>query len=290
MPSPSPAIERARPLLGTIVTIRVGGLSGPPAHHAVDAAFARIAQIHDRMSFQSLGSDVSRLNRAPAGVRIGVDPETYAVLERVQILARASEGVFDPTVAGDLVLEGRLAGPKGARLPDPEARWDDIVLEGRGEVRLRRPLWLDLSGIAKGHAVDRAVAALEQAGVAEACVDAGGDLRVVGEECPVSLRTGFPDEVVALVRIEDGSLASSGGRPDPRNAADGQHRDGACRGAVVRGRFACVLAQSCAVADALTKVVLARGPGSEAVLAQFGAAAHLREPDGTWRALGGASP
>lgn len=289
MPSPSPVIERARPLLGTIVAIRVGGLPAARAHAAIDAAFGRIAHIHARMSFQDDGSDVSRLNRAGAGEGLRIDPETYAVLERAQAIARASRGAFDPTVAGDLVGAGRMAAPEGARPPDPLARWDDILLEGGGAVRWRRPAWIDLSGIAKGHAVDRAVAALAESGAVQAYVEAGGDLRILGGEQPVALRTGFSDSNVAVVRIADGSLASSGGRPDPGMAAEGQHCDGAKRRLVPTGRFACVVARDCAVADALTKVVLALGPASATVLDRFGAMAHLREPDGLWSALGGSA-
>lgn len=289
MPSRLPPIERARPLLGTFVTVRVGGLPAGRAHAAIDAAFSRIAHVHDRMSFHSSGSDVSRLNRAGAGACLRIDPETYAVLQQAQSVARASRGVFDPTVAADLVRVGRLPAPQGGSPPDPEARWDDVVLEG-GIVRLRRTLWLDLGGIAKGHAVDRAVAALVAAGVEEACVEAGGDLRVIGPPCPVALRTGFADEALAVVRVADGSLASSGGHADARHAAAGRHRDGALRMPAVAERFACVLAPSCAVADALTKVVLALGAGAGEALARFGAVAHLREPDGTWHALGGLAP
>lgn len=272
------------------MTVRVRGLPEGRAHAAVDAAFARVAEVQDRMSFYCPGSDVSRLNRAAPGECLRVDPETYAVLEQAQAIAHASHGVFDPTVAGDLVREGRLPGPEGARPPDPEARWHDVLLEEDGTVSLRRALWLDLGGIAKGHAVDRAMAALVEAGVTDACVDAGGDLRVVGPACPVSLRTGFTDETLAVVRLEDGSLASSGGCAEARHAAIGRHRDGAWRTPTTEGRFACVVAQSCAVADALTKVVLALGASAGGTLARFGATAHLREPDGTWHTIGALAP
>ncbi|GJE37355.1 FAD:protein FMN transferase [Methylobacterium persicinum] len=268
------------------MTIRVWGQPAAQAHGAIDAAFARITHVHDRMSFQCPGSDVSRLNRAGIGERLRIDPETVAVLRQAQAVARAARGVFDPTVAGDLVREGLLPAPAGARPPDPRATFDDVVLAEDGVVSLSRALWLDLSGIAKGHAVDRAIAALAEAGVTEACVNAGGDLRAIGRACPVALRTGFPDEALAVVTLEDGSLASSGGRAESRHAAAGQHRNGVLRMPTVPGRFACVLAQTCAVADALTKVVLALGLGAGDVLAGFGATAHLREPDGSWHALG----
>jgi thiamine biosynthesis lipoprotein len=288
MPSPFPPVERARPLLGTTVAIRVEGLSESRAHAAIDTAFAVIARVHDRMNFHSGDSDVARLNRAEPGARVPVAVETHAVLTLAQRIARISGGAFDPTVASDLVREGRIPAPAQARPPDPEARWYDIVVED-DDVHLRRPLWLDLSGIAKGYAVDRAVALLGAFGAKAACVDAGGDLRLFGRPQGIALRTGFPEGTVPVVHLEGGGLACSGGGPDPRPAADGQHRHGATRGATEAGRFTCVLAGTCAVADALTKVVLALGPASGPVLREFDAAAHLRETDGRWHALGDAA-
>lgn len=285
MQSPSHPVERARPLLGTTVKIRVEGLPGSRVHAAIDTAFAAIARVHARMSFHSGDSDVARLNRAAAGPWIPVAAETCAVLTLAQRIARASEGVFDPTVAADLVRAGRLPAPAHARPPDPAARWDDIVV-GDEAVRLRRPLWLDLSGIAKGYAVDRATALLGAFGAMGACVEAGGDLRIFGRPQEVVLRTGFTEPRLPVVQLADGSIAGSGGAPNTRHAADLQHLDGGTRRAVARGRFACVLAETCAVADALTKVVLALGPASATALSDFAATAYLREPDGDWHVLG----
>lgn len=285
MPLRSPPVERLRPLLGTTVAIRVEGLPESRAHAAADLAFAVIGRVHARMNFHSLDSDVARLNRAEAGVRVPVASETGAVLTLAQRIARVSGGAFDPTVAGELVREERLPAPPQARPPDPAARWHDIVVED-DEVHLRRPLWIDLSGIAKGYAVDRAVALLGAFGATGGCVDAGGDLRLFGRPERIVLRSGFPDATVPVVHLEGGALACSGGHPNPRHAADGQHRHGGTREPAARGRFACVLAGTCAVADALTKVVLALGPASGPVLDAFSAAAHLREPNGDWHALG----
>ena len=285
MRSRSQPVERVRPLLGTTVSIRVQGLPESRVHAAIDTAFAAAARVHTRMNFHSRDSDVARLNRAEAGARVPVAAETCAVLDLAQRIARASGGVFDPTVAADLVREGRLPAPAEARPPDPAARWHDIVV-GDEEVHLLKPLWLDLGGIAKGYAVDRAIVLLGAFGAKAARVDAGGDLRTFGQPETVALRTGFADDPLPVVRLEGCGVAGSGGRPDPRHAAGAQHRHGETRGPVVSGRFACVLAETCAVADALTKVVMAQGPASAPVLREFSATAYLREPEGGWRLLG----
>ena len=211
MPSCSQVIERAKPLLGTRVAVRVHGLAQETAHSAIDAAFAEIARIHALMSFQEHESDVSRLNRQAHLERVVIDQRTYEVLEQAQTIATASDGAFDITVAPHLVARALLPQPYGACAPDPTAIWRDISLLLDHRVYFRRPLWIDLGGIAKGYAVDRAMKILLAFSPTQACVNAGGDLRVVGCDCErVQLRTDHHDpEAVPVVEICNGSLASS---------------------------------------------------------------------------------
>src|SRR5258708_6648865 len=180
-----PRIERARPLLGTTVSIRVHGLSEADAHRAIDEAFGEIALVHRLMSFQQAESDVSLLNRAACERTQDVHPATFEVLHRAREIAEASEGCFDITVAAKLVEWGILPAPDSRYRPDPHADWRDIELGEDFSVRFRRPLWIDLGGIAKGYAVDRAIEKLQRHGATQACVNAGGDLKIYGPEAEV---------------------------------------------------------------------------------------------------------
>ena len=115
-------------------------------------------------------------------------------------------------------------------------------------MRFRRPLWIDLGGIAKGYAVDCAVAQLWAQGASRGCVNAGGDLRVLGSEpTRIYLRTeSVADGALPVVELADGSLASSSGRRLRRRRRGGfvgAHVDGASRRAVGTRRFACVIAE-----------------------------------------------
>ena len=279
-------VERARPLLGTLVAIRVDDLPEAFAHRAIDAAFAEIAAAHRAMSFHQPDSDVSRLNRDAYCRPVQISPHTRVVLRLALCFAEATDGVFDITTAAQLVRRGLLPRPELSFHPDPDASWRDIELGPEGAVRFRRPLWIDLGGIAKGYAVDRAVVCLSRHGVRRCCVNAGGDLRVVGAApVRIRLRVGHqPISFAAILELEDGSLASSGEYSD--DAAPSTHFDGTSRRPVGRGAFACVVAESCSVADALTKPVLALGRGCDLVLRRFGATAHLLGADGNWQHFG----
>src|SRR6202034_3483678 len=98
--------------LGTYVAIGVGGLPDADALSAIERGFAAIAEIHRLMSFHEPTSDVSRLNRMAAHEAVTVDPATFAVLVKAQALAEESDGLFDITVAADLVVWGFLPPPE----------------------------------------------------------------------------------------------------------------------------------------------------------------------------------
>lgn len=268
------SVQRARPCLGTLVEMRVEGLAEAAALRALDMAFAEVAAVHRCMSFHEPMSDLSRLHCAPAGTAVRVDARTRAVLARALAVAAASDGVFDPTVAAQQVARGLLPRPESAPAPDPCANWRDIELHGDDHVRLRRPLWIDLGGIAKGYAVDRAVEILVVAGATQGCVNAGGDLRVFGPRAErVHLRTA--SGYLAAVELTDAAMAGSDGAA---------HVHGRTRAAASTHARVGVIAATCAIADALTKVVLTAGLStSAAVLARFDAQACMLDNASGWQ-------
>jgi thiamine biosynthesis lipoprotein len=278
---------RARPLLGTTVTIRVAGLPREAADRAIDRGFAAVAKVHRLMSFHEAGSDVSRLNREAARGPVAVDPHTVIVLRQALEIAAASRGVFDPSLGGPLAARGVLPRPVDAPEPDPAASWRDIAVTPEGRVRFARPLWIDLGGIAKGYAVDLAGAAMTLPAQAQAVIEAGGDLRVWGPDPePVQLAVAVPG-AVPVVELHDGAIAGSTSAPG-WGAAAPTHLHGTTRRAVGGRSFAAVAAPSCMVADALTKPVLALGARAEPLLRRYGAIAYLYSARRGWRILGGA--
>jgi len=286
MPSSSPAVERVKPLLGTLVSVRAAGADAERLQDAVDAAFDEIALIHRLMSFHQPDSEVSLLNRAAHRAPVTVHPHTAAVLRLACEMSAESDGAFDVTVAPELARRGLLPEPDAAEMPDAAVDWRDILLDGE-TASFRRPLWIDLGGIAKGYAVDRAIESLRRNGVEQGCVNAGGDLRLFGPEPEwVALRTDLQEDGdQPAILLREGSLAGSGG-PSSRR---GPHVDPRRRQRVGSARFACVAAESCAVADALTKVVLAAGRRAEPTLRRFSAEAHFYDRRWGWRHLGGSA-
>lgn len=272
-------VERAQLWLGTVIVIRAE-VAAWHAEAALEEAFDAIAAVHREMSFHDGASALSGLNRAMAGESQAVGDALWRVLNASVLLARHSAGRFDPTVAGHLVDSGHLPRPAG-RSPDPSANWRDIGLLPGRRVVLRRAVWIDLGGIAKGYAVDRAVAALRRHGVKAGVVNAGGDLRVFGE-APETIRVRDPRDpslTHVLAQVRDGAAATSAGyfsRLDGRSALL-DPVTGLCSDA---GRSVTVCAPRAVWADALTKVVLADPDGALPLLRKLHASAAVMDAAG----------
>jgi len=90
-------------------------------------------------------------------------------------------GAFDITVAPRLIKSGLLPrhGPVSSLVE--AGTWEDILMHDESLVALKQSLQIDLGGIAKGFAVDKAVDYLGTLGLTGAIVNAGGDLRVLGK-------------------------------------------------------------------------------------------------------------
>jgi FAD:protein FMN transferase len=271
--------RRARPLLGTFVEIAVSGASPEAMEAAVDAAFDAVATVHRLMSFHDDGSDVSRINREAFAGPVAVHPWTCEVLAAALDLHRRSAGVFDVAVAPvlqDLGLLPRHAyqtAVRSAGVGEPFA----ILANSRVAFRDRR-VRIDLGGIAKGYAVDRAAAALRERGIGQGIVNAGGDLAVFGPR-PETIHVRDPRDptrAMCLLDIANAALATSGSRFEPMAGS----MPTGC--AVIDPRTAApvtdiigttVRAQSCMLADALTKVVMTTGEAAAPLLTHYGASA-----------------
>jgi len=254
-------VRRARPLLGTLVDISA---QGDRAERAVQSAFAAVMRVQRLMSFHTRGSDVDRLNKLARRTPVAVHPWTWRVLREAQRLSAVSRGTFDITVAGCLVRWGYLPKRRSAAV-DRRADWHDVVLLPGQRVRFRKRLLIDLGGIAKGFAVDRAIDRLRAHGVLGAMVNAGGDLRAFGG-APQRIHVRdprHPARLIACADLQTGAVATSASYFAASTwrsklvspLVDRRRRASTNRSSVT------VAAPTCMLADALTKVGLLRGPG-----------------------------
>lgn len=172
-------------LMDTVVEITA---YGPGAEQAVKAAFAEFKRLQDISSNFDPASQLSQINQAAGRNKVKVDPDLIAMLQRADELAEKLDGAFDVTIGPLTDLWG--IGRKGDYIP-PQADIDKVlplvnyrlleVDNAAGTVFLpKEGMKIDLGGIAKGYAVDKAILVLKNHGVKSALINAGGDVRVIG--------------------------------------------------------------------------------------------------------------
>ena len=285
------SIRRAGPLLGTFVEIAIPGEAQAGLNATFEAAFAAVAKVHELMSFHDVNSDVSRLNREAFEHPVMVDAWTYHVLQDALDLHRRSAGLFDVTIAPVLQHMGLLPGAReqGSSTSKKIVMDEAVALLPGRRVRFRRPdTAIDLGGIAKGFAVDRAVDILKDGGVSCGLVNAGGDLVAFGPlPQPVHIRNPRdPGQCICRIDLTGEALASSGigfGSLGSINTSDSAIIDPRSRRPVTDIAGVTTRAPSCWIADALTKIVMIAGADASALLDHYDASALMVAANGEVR-------
>ena len=268
--------------MGTEYNVRVvgpvGGLDLVALKQHVDRTLATIDQ---QMSTYLPDSEVSRFNQSAGDDWFAVSPQTARVVAAGLEVSRSTHGAFDVTVGPLVNLWG--FGPTGRPGVEPTreaiAECRDRVGYRRFEVRREPPalrkrradLFVDLSAIAKGFAVDEVAKLLDQHGIRAYMVEIGGEVRTrgrkpdgsrwrIGIERPVPERR----ELQCVVELDDRTLATSG---DYRNFFEQRghhysHEIDPRTGRPVEHALVSVsvLAGDCMTADAWATALMVLGP------------------------------
>ncbi len=286
-----------------VVTLCGGNTCNPTLSQAAEAELQRV---NTQMSTWQPGSEISRFNAAPAGEWLAISEEVAEIVFLSQKLARLSEGAFDITV-GPLVDLWGFGSVAQRAVPTEAAIAVAASRVGHGGLQARRNppalrkrvegLRLDLSAIAKGHAVDRLAALLDNAGCTDYLIDIGGEVRVrgtnpkgeawrVGIEAPTKdgatlarrmkpidparwlgtgTRLGEPDrDIVRILRLTDVAVATSGDYRNLRRIGEAtfSHTIDPRTGRPLAHRMASVtvIAETAALADGLATLINVLGP------------------------------
>ncbi len=242
--------QRVRPALGTLLAIGVEASDAGTAQAGLSAAYAAVDLVAALMHPTAPDGDLQRIARAPENEPLPVHAWTWRLLRLCHDLHAASEGLFDPCLAQ---RAGRLSA---------------LVLGEDPTVTRCAPLMIDLGGIAKGFAVDRAVDAILAQGCRSGLVNAGGDLRVFGD-MPRTVLVRSAAGAILPMELANAALAVSA----PRFEGSPREHQGFYRGTTgeaVEGRWVAVTAPEAAIADGLTKcALLCPAPMLESILRSY---------------------
>lgn len=282
------------------MTITVVASSEESAHEGITAAFAEFDQVDALMSIHRRDSELSRVNAQAADHPVKISRELYDVLALAAEIANQTEGSFDVTIGplaqlwGFIWKEYRLPTEEELERVLPLVNYRAVELSAGETVRFKqRGISIDLGGIGKGYAVDRAIEKLRGLGIRGAMVKAGGDLRVYGsppggEGWEVQLEDPAKKGERMTVKLKDAALSTSGNYENffEVNGVRYSHIINPRTGLPVQGVAACtVIAPTCSQSDALATAFFVYGP--ERSIAEFGEEFPMRF---TLVGVGGESP
>ncbi len=223
-----PVSWRARPvgIMGTEVELTA--VAGPWRQHipskAIADATAALRGVEAHMSTYLKDSEISRFNAAGPGLAVPVSPDTMEVLRASREISQQTHRAFDVTCRPVVELWRKAAKenklPTGAELAAALALvgWDKIALREGAVEKRAFSRGVDLGGIAKGYGIDRAVAAMKDAGAIGGLVDVGGDVRCFGRrpgggKWRIGIRNPFTKDrrdLIGLIRLLEGAVCTSG--------------------------------------------------------------------------------
>jgi len=269
----APVVKQSKLLMGTVVEIKVVGKDQAKAKEAIEEAFGEIEKVNSLMSTYIEESEVSLLNREGMA---RVSGQTLEVIEEALRMSSLSKGAFDITVRPLINLWRKARKEK--KLPSREEIEGALSLVGfkgieieEDVVRLKSAgMEIDLGGIAKGYAVDKAIEALKDAGIENALVNAGGDIYALGlrsSKKPWTIGIQHPREknkILATVKVTNKAVTTSGDyeRYFTLDGVRYSHIISPKTGYPVSEvpMSVSIIAQNCTLADALATACFVLGP------------------------------
>jgi len=216
------SVDEHRLAMGTIVSVTVFSPDTEAAERAIDAAFDEIARVEALTTRYSPESEISRINSLK-GERAGaipVDPEVVRIVRTSLAISGLSGGGFDVTVAPLVDLwrfqdDGAVPSRDAIRAALPLVDYTVVRVDDAASLILPPGVKIDLDAIAKGYAVDRAVAVLAEHGIESAIVDAGGDVGLLGsppraEGWRVGVKHPRSGGLLGVLTLDGGAVATSG--------------------------------------------------------------------------------
>lgn len=228
-----------RPVMGTFARVVVIANDYKKAEECIEAAFIEINEVDDLMSDYKDDSEISLVNKDAFNQPVEVSRPTFDVLQKSVEFSRISAGAFDVTI-GPLVDLWHAAAEANSipaedelSLARSKVGYEKLILDAN-DVTVKftvEGMRIDLGGVAKGYAIDKAIERMQAAGAIGGMVDIGGDVRCFGRPSgkqswlialqdpndisesrfPISDFTVGADTSLLVLQLADAAVATSGG-------------------------------------------------------------------------------
>src|SRR3989338_6816947 len=220
--------KQTRMIMGTFAEISVYSSDEKNTGKAIDAALDEIERMDSIMSNYKNKSELSILNKTAAKSPVQCSKELLDVIEQSLYYSKLSEGAFDITVSPIVALWGffdekvRIPSGKDIEKLLPAVSHENIVInkddnQGIGTVFFKNTkTQIDLGGIGKGYAVDKALNVIKKSGIYNTCINLGGNIYALGvPDGKDAWRIGIQhprnkDEILGYLELINEATATSG--------------------------------------------------------------------------------
>ncbi len=224
--------KESRTLMDTYCTITVVSPSREKAAEAINKGFAEIKKLELLLNYFSDKSEITAINKTAGISPVTVSEETLEMMRKTLEISNATHGTFDPTIAPLIKLWNFSNKRRGNSVPNINLIKDlldlvdykKIVINNKSEIfLLKKGMEIDLGGIAKGYAADKALEVIRALGINAALVAIAGDIRGFGSNTSGSAwKVGIQDprpetgseksweDIFASVSLEDAAISTSG--------------------------------------------------------------------------------
>lgn len=173
-------------MMGTVIALEIDSQHQQRAHSCAEQVFDEFNRIEQLMSPYIEQSEISQINIKAGEQAVAISPELFDLIKTSIKFSELSDGAFDISFASI----GYQYDYRNKIQPDekhiqqalPSVNYRNIRLDAN-TIRFTQPgMRIDLGGIAKGYAVDRAIDLLQKCGITSGIVSAGGDSRIIGDK------------------------------------------------------------------------------------------------------------
>lgn len=208
--------------MGTVLTQKVYGKN---AEEAAAAVLSKLKQLENEMSFFKESSAISKINLLSGKESVHVSEDILEVLLLAKKYGKLSEGTFDITIA-PVVKSWGIMTPQ-QKIPQLSkinnllnlVNYNDIKVDQKNaQVKLKQTgQMIDLGGIAKGYAADKAVQIYKEKGIESAMINLGGNVIGLGTKqgrsnwkVGIQNPCGSINDYLGIVSIQDKTVVTSG--------------------------------------------------------------------------------
>ena len=211
--------KQQRDIMGTRISIELWHTDKLLASKCSQQIFAELNRLDELMSPYRSNSEISFINNNASIGPIKISAEMSYVIDRSLHFSEISGGAFDITFASvgyQYDYRNKIQpSDQFIKLSLPSIDYRHIKLENEKIHFNNSGVRIDLGGIAKGYAVDRAIQIVQNCGINEAMISAGGDSRILGRKRgkPWIIGIQHPrkeNELALVLPLSDTAISTSG--------------------------------------------------------------------------------